>query len=145
VLNLRRRPYHLLAAVVALCVPYNSACAQDPPPATLPAPVARPAAPPGLRQELERSDYDPAQRGPLLVVLPSQLPVIPSPPSRQVAAPTLAAIADAHARRVQKAGGLTTLAPATMTVINTHPGAPRPLADLPAFSTRSTPRNGRRS
>jgi hypothetical protein len=82
---------------------------------------------------LERSDHDPARRGPLLVVLPPRYPTIPMPPPRPVAARTLAAIAEAYGRRVMRAAGITTLAPATMTVINTHPSTPRPLADLSAY------------
>jgi hypothetical protein len=148
VLNPRRRPWRPLLAVVALCALYGLARAQEPPPSPS---TAHLTPPPSLRQALERSDHDPARRGPLLVVLPPDHPMIPQPPPRPVTDRTLAAIAEAYGRRVQKAGGITTLAPAIMTVIISIRALPVPWPTCRRMrprrlpSTRSMPRSGRRS
>lgn len=108
--------------------------------ATQPAPDMDPdGLPPPWLATLRGLPYNVADRGPLLVVIPTPLITLPyepppaSPPPTRFA--TLSALTTATNTKLYPAGGINVLAPRTLTVINTKPGKANPFGDLSPSET----------
>ena len=84
-----------------------------------------------LRDYLKYVVYDPAERGPLMVVAPPEKFTVERPLAPPgVGRISLAPLTAAFGRQIMTAGRITILAPRTMTLINTDLGKPAPLQDL---------------
>ncbi|MES2459861.1 MAG: hypothetical protein V4671_04700 [Armatimonadota bacterium] len=126
------------AALAAITWPGLCAAQEPTPSLASSAPQAIPIKPSFLSR-LQGAEWDPAVRGPLLVVVPS--PYINSISSINSAAPlprtrlTLHAIGTAAEMRLVPAGRVTALVPRMSAVINTRPGKANPFSGLNASET----------
>ncbi len=118
-----------LAGPTAIAVITATPCAAQAP---VPAPIPK-ELPPSFLARLRDAEWDVADRGPLLAIVPTPfiLSSTPLPRSRI----TLHAIGTAARMRLVAAGRVTALVPRMSSVINTRPGKANPFSDLSASET----------